>query len=38
MPQFMLLLHENPGDFSTTTPEEMQAIIERYRAWSQGLV
>lgn len=38
MPQFMMLLHENPAAFSDTTPEQMQAIIERYRAWSQRLV
>lgn len=37
MPKFMLLLHETPSDFKDITPEEMQAMIERYRSWSQGL-
>lgn len=37
MPKFMLLLHETPSDFQDVTPEQMQAVIERYRAWSQGL-
>lgn len=37
MPKFMLLLHETPSDFQDVTPEQMQAIIERYRVWSQGL-
>jgi hypothetical protein len=37
MPKFMLLLHETPSDFQDVTPEQMQAVIERYRTWSQGL-
>ena len=38
MPKFVLLLHENPSDFQAWSPEEMQACIERYRAWSDGLL
>ncbi len=37
MPTFMLLLHENPSDFQGYTPEQMQALVERYRAWGEGL-
>lgn len=37
MPKFMLLLHETPGHFQDITPEQMQAMIERYRSWRQGL-
>jgi hypothetical protein len=33
MPEFMLLLHD-PGSFpENMSPEEMQAVIERYVAW-----
>lgn len=38
MSQFMLLLHENPADFQSYTPEEMQKLVERYRAWNEELV
>lgn len=37
MAKFMLLLRDNPKDFTSLSPAEMQAIIGRYRAWSQGL-
>lgn len=37
MPRFMLLLHETPSDFQDYTPEQMQALVERYRIWGQGL-
>lgn len=37
MRQFMLILRENPQDFATVTPDEMQRIIERYTAWSEAL-
>ncbi|MGE0425310.1 MAG: YciI family protein [Reyranellaceae bacterium] len=37
MAKFMLLLRDNPRDFTALSPAEMQAIIARYRAWSQGL-
>ena len=37
MAKFMLLLRDNPKDFTALSPAEMQAIIGKYRAWSQGL-
>ena len=37
MPSFVLLLHEHPEDYAEMSPAEMQAIVERYQAWSQGL-
>lgn len=37
MIQYLLLLHETPADSSDIGPAEMAAIIEKYRAWSQGL-
>lgn len=33
MPQFMLILHEKPGDFAAMSPDEIQKIIEKYEAW-----
>lgn len=38
MAKFMLFLHETPAPAPTWTPEEMQGIIERYTAWSSGLM
>lgn len=37
MPQFMLILHDNPGTFSKLSPTEIQAIIEKYNAWTGKL-
>jgi hypothetical protein len=37
MPQFMLLLHEDPATSRTMSPDEMQRVIERYVQWSDGL-
>ena len=34
MPKYMLLLHEDPAAFADVTPAEMQAIIEKYKAWA----
>jgi hypothetical protein len=34
MHQYLLLLHETPGDFSSLSPAQMAEEIERYRAWS----
>jgi hypothetical protein len=34
MPQFMLLLHETPGEYESMSPSEIQAIIEKYSAWT----
>jgi len=38
MPSYMLLLHEQPSDFSEMSPEELQSIIGEYIAWRQKLV
>lgn len=37
MPQYLLLLHEDPQAFAGRTPAEMQAIVERYIAWAGKL-
>ena len=37
MPQYMLLLHEFPRDMSSVSPEDMQAVIAEYSAWSERL-
>jgi hypothetical protein len=34
MPQYMLLLYDNPADWAKVSPEEMQKAIEKYRAWT----
>ena len=35
MPQFLLLLHEDPANWRSTSPEEMQRAVEQYLAWSR---
>ncbi|OFW24827.1 MAG: hypothetical protein A3G21_12605 [Acidobacteria bacterium RIFCSPLOWO2_12_FULL_66_21] len=35
MSQFMLLLYDNPADWQTISPEEMQKAIEKYMAWTK---
>ncbi|HKQ76784.1 MAG TPA: YciI family protein [Blastocatellia bacterium] len=37
MPQYILLLHEAPSDFSNVSPEEMQQIIGEYTAWRRKI-
>ena len=37
MPQYILLLHEEKGTFQKLSPEEMQATIQKYKAWSARL-
>ena len=37
MSQFMLLLYDNPASFANVTPEQIQTIIEEYRAWAGKL-
>jgi hypothetical protein len=37
MPQFLLILHEDPGAFKALSPTEMQAVVDKYRQWSQAL-
>lgn len=38
MPQFMLLLHDDPNSFPDASPDDMQKIIGEYVAWREGLV
>ena len=35
MAQFMLLLYDNPVDWTKVSPEEMQKAIEKYMAWTK---
>jgi hypothetical protein len=37
MPQYVLLLRDQPSQGSPPSPAEMQEIIGRYKAWSQKL-
>jgi hypothetical protein len=38
MPAYMLLLHQSPSKFRDLSPEEIQQIIARYKAWREELV
>ena len=35
MAQFMLLLYDNPANWKTLSPEEMQKAVEKYFAWAK---
>jgi len=35
MPQYMLLLYDDPSGWGRLSPEEMQKAIEKYMAWSK---
>lgn len=35
MPNYMLLLYDDPSHWGKMSPEEMQKAIEKYRAWTQ---
>lgn len=37
MPQYVLLLHDPVGAFDDVSPEEIQAIILRYKNWAESL-
>ena len=37
MERYLLLLHENPEALPAMSPEELQAVIARYKAWGQRL-
>lgn len=37
MAKFLLLLNETPAQNPDWSPEEMQAIVARYRAWRESL-
>ena len=36
MPQYMLLLHNDPSWYKQLSPEEMQKATEKYMAWSKN--
>ena len=35
MPQYMLLLYDDPSIWRKISPEEMQKAVEKYHAWSK---
>lgn len=37
MPKYMILLHDSPEAFATVSPQQMQAVIEKYMAWGEKL-
>ena len=37
MPNYLLLLHENPESFQDMSADDMQAIIQKYSAWKQQM-
>jgi len=37
MPSYILLLKEDPTAFAALSPEQMQAVVQRYRVWREGL-
>ena len=37
MPNYMLLLHNDPADWKKMSPEEMQKAIQKFIAWRQKL-
>ena len=37
MPEYILLLHGSPAAFDGMSPEEMQAVFQRYMKWRESL-
>jgi hypothetical protein len=37
MPQYLLLLRDDPAQFSDLSPEEMQKVLQRYGDWRSSL-
>jgi len=37
MPKYMVLLHDSPEAFASVSPQQMQAVIEKYMAWGEKL-
>ena len=37
MPNYMLLLHEQPMDYSQFSPEQIEAVIGEYVAWRKKI-
>mgnify|MGYP000128410933 CR=1 FL=1 len=37
MNKYLLLLHEDPTSYADFSPDDMQAIVEKYSAWNQQM-
>lgn len=37
MPEYIMLLHGSPAAFDGLSPEEMQAVYQRYMKWRESL-
>ncbi len=37
MPSYIFLLREDPDGLGDLSPEQMQQVVESYRAWADGL-
>lgn len=37
MPNYMLLLHEQPADYSQFSPEQIEAVVGEYVAWRHAV-
>ncbi|MDZ4771918.1 MAG: YciI family protein [Planctomycetota bacterium] len=37
MPKYMLVLRDDPKQFASMSPSEMQAVLEKFGAWASGL-
>lgn len=37
MPNYLLILHEEPMDYSQFSPEQIQAVISEYAGWAKAL-
>src|SRR5262249_34355136 len=37
MAQFMLILTERPDEYKNYSPEQLQALLEKYMAWTQRI-
>ena len=37
MAKYILLLHENPANYTDLGPADMQAMIERYSTWGRSI-
>jgi hypothetical protein len=35
MPQYMLLLYDDPSEWQKLSPEQMQKAVEKYMAWTK---
>jgi hypothetical protein len=37
MKKFMLIAYDNPATYANVSPEQMQAIVEKYMAWTADI-